>query len=67
MNVEEAMKVIFETENKDFFRGYNYATVHFVYWFWKTVKNGDKVGSMIPEIQEIRDWIIDHRDENVIV
>lgn len=61
VDFEEAAEVVFETENKDFFRGYNYANVEFIVWFWRTVKEGDKVGSMQPEIQEIRDWIIEHR------
>lgn len=61
VDFKEAAEVIFETENKDFFRGYNYANCEFVTWFWNTVKNGDKVGTMQPEIQEIRDWIVDHK------
>lgn len=61
MDYEEAKNVIFESETKDFFKGYNYANCEFIVWFWDTVKNGDKIGSMNPDIQKIRDWIIDHR------
>jgi len=61
MDINEAIKVIFETENEDFFRGYNYANVEFVTWFWDIVNGKRCDGAMQPEIQKVRDWIINHR------
>ncbi len=62
MNIKEASKVIFEAENEDFFRGYNYANVQFVGWFWDVVNGKRCSGAMQPEIQEVRDWIITHKE-----
>ena len=61
---DELMDNIIDIEffNKDNFVGYDYAVKEFTCWFWHTVKEGKKVGRMQPEIEKIRDWIIDHRD-----
>lgn len=32
MDFEEASKVVFETESKNFYRGYNYGNVEFYRW-----------------------------------
>jgi hypothetical protein len=51
--------------NHDNFVGYDYAVKEFIYWFWHTVNEGKKAGCMQPEIEKIRNWIIDHRDNKV--
>ena len=52
-------------ENKDWGNGYDFAFKEFTWWFRKIVEDpkASKVGRMNPDIEFVRDWIVDHKDK----